>query len=99
MDENPMAGGDPFSLAPESVTPGQLYVAIQSLSIRQTQQNNELIAMRKEISEQREATQHLVAAWKTGGFLLSAIKTLGFVGTAILSIYGAYNISTRIMGP
>lgn len=93
-----MAGGDPFSLAPESVTPGQLYVAIQSLSIRQTQQNNELIAMRKELSEQREATQHLVAAWKTGGFLLSVIKTLGFVGTAILSIYGAFNIASRITG-
>ena len=89
---------DPFSLPPESVTPGQLYVAIQSLSIRQNQLNSELTTLRKELTEQKEATQHLVAAWNTGGHLLSVVKILGIIGTTILSIFGAYNIFSRFTG-
>lgn len=89
---------DPFSLPPESVTPGQLYIAIQSLSIRQNQLNAELVAVRKELTEQKEATQHLVAAWNAGDFLLSLIKVLGIIGTAVLSIFGVYNISSRFTG-
>lgn len=89
---------DPFSLSPESVTRGQLYAAIQSISIRQDQFNSELTALRKELTEQKEATQHLVAAWNAGGFMLSVVKVLGIIATAVLSSLGAYNIFSRFTG-
>lgn len=94
-----MHGNDPFSLAPETVTPGQLYVVIQSLSIRQGQLNNELIALRKELSVQSDATKDLVVAWKAGGVFLAFVKVVSIMATAALSFYGAVKLVLRFWGP
>ena len=89
---------DPFSLSPETVTPGQLYVAIQSLSIRQSQLNNELITIRKELSVQSDATKDLVVAWRAGGVFLAFVKVLSVMATAALSIYGASKLILKVWG-
>lgn len=87
-----MPGRDPFSLPPETVTPGQLYMAMQSLNARlaviaaeQSRQGKRMDRMDAEISG-------LVAAWQAGGTLLGLAKAVAILGSGVAATLAAVKL-------
>lgn len=70
---------DPFSLPPETVTTGQLYMALQSMNARMAVMANEQTRLRTDFEADRRDKADMVAAWKAGGTVMKAIRLAGAV--------------------
>lgn len=78
---------DPFSLPPETVTTGQLYMALQSLNARLAVMASEQVRLRAAIEKQERDTADMLAAWKAGGTVLRIIKWAAAVGAGVAAIW------------
>ena len=80
---------DRFELPPETVTPGQIYIALQSVNSKLA-----VISAQGQVQTQRMDRLELelaglLSAWKAGGVLLSLAKVVAAIGTAVAMAYAA----------
>lgn len=78
---------DPFSLPPETVTPGQLYMAMQALNARLAVVSAEQTRLRAAVEKQEQDTRDMLSAWRTGGTVLRIIKWAAAVGGGVAATW------------
>lgn len=78
---------DPFSIPPENVTNGQLYMALQSLRAQVGDVADEQTRLRTDFEADRRDKADMVAAWKAGGAVMKLIKLLGSLAIAAGAIF------------
>ena len=78
---------DPFSLPPETVTVGQLYMALQSMNARMAVMASEQTRLRTALEQQERDTTDMLAAWRASGTVLRIIKWTAAVGTGVGATY------------
>lgn len=78
---------DPFSLPPETVTTGQLFMLLQELNSSMTKVAADQALLRADFERDRKDKADMVAAWKAGGTVLRMIKVLG---GAVVAGYGIW---------
>lgn len=79
-----------FELAPETVTPGQLYMLLQSIDERQAQLVREQVHIRERMDRLENDTADLLAAWRAGGAVLRIVKWAAAVGAGLAAIWAFF---------
>lgn len=85
-----MSDGDPFSLPPETVTPGQLFMLLQSMNARLATMASEQHRQGQRLDKQEANTADMLQAWKSGGTVLRFIKLVGGVAVACMAAWGLF---------
>lgn len=80
----------PFELPPEVVTPGQLYVLMQSLNTKMSLQLIHQQTLEAQIKALDGDTKQMREAWQTAGSLLRFVKYAAGLGTALLVTYAMF---------
>jgi len=78
---------DPFNLPPETVTNGQLFIAIRDMNARVMMIASEQKALRADFEDDMRDKQAMVEAFKTGGTVLCMIKWSAAVGAGLAATY------------
>jgi len=78
---------DPFSVPPENVTTGQLFMLLQSINAKQSLIVAEQTRLRSDFEKDRAQMADMVAAWKAGGTVLRIIRLAGAVALALGAVW------------
>lgn len=78
---------DPFNLPPETVTNGQLYMALQSMNARMAVMASEQGRLRAAVEKQERDSADMLAAWKAGGTVLRFVKLVGALALAVTATW------------
>lgn len=77
---------DLFTLPPENVTPGQLFMLLQSLDAKQALIADELGDITARITALEADTADMRQAWKTAGMVLFVLKWAAAVGAGAVAV-------------
>ena len=78
---------DPFSLPPETVTVGQLYMALQSMNARLAVMSAEQTRLRAAVEQQERDTAAMLAAWRTGATVVRIMKAAAAIGAGVVAVW------------